>query len=157
MSHNVSVGTEAKANNANPAGQFAFSGGGILIGWRRCCRTAVRRGSGAPTQSGRCLPGRPLCPVTRGSRLKEPVNHPRDAVVDVDNVAMTEQLLAPFFNPHVCLFRAVNHEAVHFVDWLVKNAPGLENRPLVHTDNQGSEKLIEIEFDEVPVRVPYFQ
>jgi len=24
-------------------------GGSVLIRWRRCCRTAVRRGSGAPT------------------------------------------------------------------------------------------------------------
>jgi hypothetical protein len=99
------------------------------------------------------MPDHPL----EGNRLKEPVNHPGDAIIDIDGVAVAEQLFAAFLNPHVRFLRAVNHEAINFVDRLVENAAGLEHRPFVHANNQGAEELIKVEFDEVSVRVPNLQ
>jgi hypothetical protein len=99
------------------------------------------------------VPERPL----EGNRLKEPVNHPGDAVIDIDGVPVAEQLFAAFLNPHVRFLRAVNYEAVNFVDRLVENAAGLEHRPVVHADDQGAEELIKIEFDEVSIRVTDLQ
>lgn len=91
------------------------------------------------------------------NRSKIPVNHPGQAIVHKDGVVVAKQRLASFLNPDVRFLRAINHEAVNFADRLIENAGGLENRPVVHADDQGAVKLIEVEFDEVLVRVANLQ
>jgi len=86
-----------------------------------------------------------------GSRLKIPVNHPGQAVVHVNRIMVAKQRFASFFNPHVRFLRAINHEMVNFVNRFIENAGGLENRPVVHADDQGAAELVEIKFDEVSV------
>jgi hypothetical protein len=91
------------------------------------------------------------------NQLKIPVNHLRYAVVHVDGVAVAEQRFASFLNPHGRFFRAINHEVLNFMDRFIEKTGGLENRPVVHADDQGAVKLVEIEFDKVFVRVANFQ
>jgi hypothetical protein len=92
-----------------------------------------------------------------GIRLKIPVDHPGDAVVHVNGVAVAKQLFAPFLDPHVRFLPAINHKVVDFVDRFIEYPGGLENRLVVHTDAQGAAKLVEIEFDEMSFRGSHFQ
>jgi hypothetical protein len=70
---------------------------------------------------------------------------------------VAEQGLAPLLNPHFRFLRAVNPKMVNFVDRFVENTGGLENRPVVHADDERAAKLIEVKFDKVFVRAPDFQ
>ena len=70
---------------------------------------------------------------------------------------MAKQRFAPLLDPHTRLFRPINYKLVHFVDRLIKNPFGLENRLFIHADEQGAAELIEVEFDEMSFRVADFQ
>jgi hypothetical protein len=90
-------------------------------------------------------------------QLKIPVNHPRKAVVHVNGIAVAKQRFASFLNPHIRFLLAVNHEVINFLDRFIEKTGGLENRPVVHVDDQRAVKLVEIEFDEVSFRTSHFQ
>ena len=89
--------------------------------------------------------------------LKIPVNYPRDALVDVNGIAMAKQGFASLLNPNVRFLPAINHKMINFMDGFIENAGGLKDGFVVHPDQQGAAELVEIEFDEVPFRCTYFQ
>lgn len=123
----------------------------ISVNARNACLVPAFNDSLPQTATG-------LRTITFGeNQLKIRVHHPRQALVHKDRIVVAKQRFAPFLNPHVRFLRAINHEAVNFADRLIENAGGLENRPVVHADDQGAVKLIEVEFDEVLVRVANLQ
>jgi len=92
-----------------------------------------------------------------GKRLEITVKHLGQSIVHENRVVMAKQGFAPLLNPHFRFLRAVNHEAVNFVDRFVENAGGFENRPVIHADDERAAKLVEVEFDEVFVLVANLQ